>query len=124
MNLSSYVEKRNMDAVQKEPSQMEVPKDSDFKSYVLYVNNPENRDPLSNMCLELLTKKPNIKKITLFVNVQDLSNKPAFLETVPSLLVMDSKKAYKGEKCVEFLESLKDLPSSARDRKRTNPWNY
>jgi len=123
MNLSSYVEQRNMQAVQTEnTSQIDIPKDSDFKTYVLYVNDQENRDPLSKMSLEILMKKPNLKKTLLQVNVQTLTSKPAFLETVPLLLNMETKKAYKGEKCIEFLESVKELPSNNRNRKRTNPW--
>jgi len=121
--LSDYVDQRNSQAIQRETSSIDSPKDSDFKDYVLYVNDSTNRDPLSNMSIDILNKKPNLKKKTLMLHIQCLSTKPSFLDnTVPVLLDMQSKKAYKGEKCIEFLNSIKDHPSNNRDRKRTNPW--
>lgn len=127
MNLSSYVEKRNLNAIQKESqvSQDDLPKDADFYSYVLYVNNQENRDQLSSMALDILSKKLNMKKMTMIVFVQTLTTKPDYVDTVP-MLVTKEKKAYKGEKLLEFLTVTKDLPFSNNYRnhqkRKVNAW--
>jgi len=84
--------------------------DSDFKKYILYVSlNVENRDAMTTKVLECLALNPKFKLHTHIQNVDHLSSRPNWLQTLPTLAVKDEKKAYVGEDCIKKIMQTPDV---------------
>ena len=75
--------------------------DSDFKKYILYVSlDAEKRDALTTKVLECLSKNPKFKLQTHIQNVDHLSSRPSWLQTLPTLALKEERKAFVGEDCI------------------------
>jgi len=77
--------------------------DADFKKFILYVESPEDRSPLSNEALRELSKSPSMKIETLIQYVTSLPNVPSWLDKVPCLVLKEEKKALKGQECIKYI---------------------
>lgn len=79
--------------------------DADFKLYLLYVECPEQRTTLSTQVINALSAKPAMKMHTLIQHTSDLVSLPAWLDTIPCLVLKEEKKAMKGHAAIEFIEA-------------------
>lgn len=118
---ADYAHERSLTAVQSKPSN-EPPTDADFKSFILYVNSHSQRSSVCTKALEALSSNPEMKKCTLIQDVDALSSRPVWLETVPCLVLKSERRALKDEACIQFIHEYVckgAVPYSSGKQKKT-----
>ena len=126
-NASNYMQDRIQGELDQQikppPKNQEPPSDSDFKSFVMYIPAIERRDNLSNQALTALVGNPGMKVDTMIQIVDQLRTRPAWLDTLPCLVVKSEKRVYKGSACVDFILTQKNrMPSGKRGCGTKNLW--
>ena len=94
--------------------------DSDFKKYILYVSlDPQKRDALTTKVLECLSLNPKFKLHTHIQDVDILSSRPSWLQTLPTLAVKEEKRAYFGEDLLKKISQTPDV-DQRRSKSKNN----
>jgi hypothetical protein len=102
--IADYALSRSSSAVQDKPS-AEPPSDSDFKSFVLYIDAARSQPSMK--ALEALNANPAMKRETLIQVVESLPFRPAWLESTPCLAVKSEKRAFMDAGCIKYISEYK-----------------
>jgi hypothetical protein len=106
-----------MDAHQrKPPANAPPPSDADFKSFVLYTRRG---DAACARAQEALARNPGMRLDTLTQDVEALSQRPPWLDTVPMLVARTEKKAYKADAVAAFIAAYKPRGPPPQSTKRS-----
>lgn len=108
-NVSEYLSNREQ-SLQNPPknnsNNQEPPNDSEFKKYILYIDeNSLNRNNETKELLEVLSKHKKFKLQTFIQGIEKNSSQiPKWLNTLPTLVLKDERKAYVGEDAIKYIQ--------------------
>ena len=93
--------------------------DSDFKKYILYVSlSSQSRDAMTTKVLDTLAKNPKFKLHTHIQNVDNLSSRPSWLQSLPTLAVKEERKAFVGEDCIKKIQETQNNCDQRRSKSK------